>query len=256
MTSLSFTERATCCENYLAKKIFFLLDKKKSILSFSADVTRAQELIELADLLGPEICILKTHIDIIEDFTPSLTTTLKKLAIKHNFFIFEDRKFADIGHTVKLQYHKGIYQIATWADIINAHSLPGPGIIKGLTEFPSPEPRGLLLLAQMSSDHNLFDDTYSRKTLQLAEQYPQHVMGFIAQKKISTNPRWLTMTPGIQNNVSHDHLGQGYITPEKAILENGTDIIIVGRGILKAKDPLAAARNYREISWNAYLSKK
>lgn len=254
--SLYYHERATQhCTHPLAKKLLALLDEKETNLALSADVTRSDELLELADELGSEICVLKTHIDILTDFTPAITEKLVQLAKQHEFLIFEDRKFADIGHTVKQQYEKGIYHIADWADMINAHSLPGQGIITGLAEAGMQKNRGLLLLAQMSSSGNLMDAAYAQKTLRMAEAHPEFVIGFIAQQKLSDYSGWIYLTPGVQLAVGKDHLGQQYVTPAQAIIERQTDIIIVGRGILGAKNRLDAAKEYRMAGWESYLKR-
>jgi uridine monophosphate synthetase len=246
---LSYSERAKYCQNPCSKKLFNLLADKQTNLALSADVTTCAALLELADKLGPEICVLKTHVDILEDFTLSFTKQLRARADQHQFFIFEDRKFADIGNTVKQQFAGGIYHIADWADIINAHALPGPGIIAGLAEIGLKKQCGLLLLAEMSSENNLIDNNYQMNTVNMAAQFPEFVVGFISQKKLSHDSHWLYFTPGVQFNATKDALGQRYITPEQAILENGSDIIIVGRGILHAQNPLAEARKYRQAAW-------
>jgi uridine monophosphate synthetase len=256
MTSrLSYSERANYCLSPVAQRLLQLLDEKQTNLTLSADVTSGQQLLELASLLGPEICMLKTHIDIIEDFTPALTQELRHLAQKHHFLLFEDRKFADIGNTVKHQYEGGIYRIADWADIVNAHSLPGPGIIRGLAEVGRKKNRGLVLLAEMSSALHLMTLDYIKNTLKMAEQFADFVIGFITQHGLSADPHWINMTPGVKLEGGTDAFDQQYVTPEKAIYENGADIIIVGRGIMTAKNPLAEARKYREHGWNAYCKR-
>lgn len=247
-----YTERAALCFSPLAKQLLLLLDEKQTNIALSIDVTSGQQLLAYADLLGPEICMLKTHIDIIEDFTPALTDKLRKLANKHHFLLFEDRKFADIGNTVKHQYEGGIYRIADWADIVNAHSLPGPGIIQGLAEAGRKKNRGLLLLAEMSSSGHLMDDHYAKNTLKMAESFPDFVIGFITQRAISPDPHWINLTPGIKLEASNDSLGQQYSTPEIAI-HKGSDVLIIGRGILTAENPLAETQKYRERGWKAYL---
>ena len=60
----TYTERAKIASNQCAKDMFHLMDKKKSNLCVAADVDTAKELLELAETLGPEICMLKTHCDL------------------------------------------------------------------------------------------------------------------------------------------------------------------------------------------------
>lgn len=124
-----------------------------------------------------------------------------------------------------------------------------------------PLSRGLLLLAQMSSAANLLDTKYTKSCMDIARQHKDFVMGYVAQESLNQLPddAFLTMTPGCQlaptdnDEVANgDGLGQQYNTPQKLIRKLGTDIVIVGRGILKAADPVAEAERYREEAWKAY----
>lgn len=256
ITHLTYSERANYCLSPLAQNLFRLMDAKQTNLALSADVTSADALLTLAEDIGPEICVLKTHIDMIEDYTPDLPQALLAIAHKHRFMLFEDRKFADIGNTVKYQYKSGVYKIVEWADIINAHSLPGAGIIQGLAEVGRKKNRGLLLIAEMSSKDHLIDAAYKQKTLEMAEKYADFAIGFITQRALSNDPHWINFTPGIQLIQNGDELGQQYKTPEQAILENGADIIIVGRGIIHADNPLETATKYKHAGWEAYLKRQ
>lgn len=252
---LNFSERAVCCLNETGQRLCQLIATKKTNLCLAADVTHASDLLHLADTVGGEICVLKTHVDILTDFTAEFIQQLMHLAQKHQFLIFEDRKFADIGQTVKQQYAGGIYRIADWADIINAHPVPGPGVIRGLQEIGFAKKRGLLLLAEMSSRGSLATGNYTQATRVMANNHSDFVIGFIAQHQLSENPAWLTMTPGVRKDCNEfDRLGQQYISPEQAITQNGTDIIIVGRDIYQADNPLISARQYRKLAWEAYAS--
>jgi uridine monophosphate synthetase len=358
--SRSYSDRAADpAISPLASYLLRLLSIKKTNLCLSADVESSAELLALADQVGDSICILKTHCDIITDWTDRTASQLRQLARRKHFLIFEDRKFADIGGTVQKQYTSGHYKIANWACITNAHILPGPAIVTALkaaadatiakyntavhteisatsslhdqadeeppagsdsesktplvadarsdqgpdrkvsivsisttistrTESISPRPaqdfhpddafaqdtgtlltrlgeppylRSLLLLAEMSSEGNLLTGAYTEQCIDIARQNRDFVMGFIAQRSLNSaaEDNFITMTPGVQFPPSDkpdkklgDGLGQQYNSPHNIVCAKGCDVIIVGRGIIKAADRRAEAERYRLEGWKAY----
>ncbi|KAF2789319.1 orotidine-5'-phosphate decarboxylase [Melanomma pulvis-pyrius CBS 109.77] len=353
----------------LASYLLRLMSIKQTNLCLSADVETAAELLAVAEEVGDAICILKTHCDTVSDWSERTAKALKEIARRKHFLVFEDRKFADIGETVRKQYTGGFHRIADWAEITNAHILPGPAIVDALllaanttiakyntgvhtdisaappqrtvngasddaddddtlgetavespmevegnderrlsikamdrkhsvvsisttitsrTESisPCPEPdfhpddafsidapvllarlgeapfvRGLLLIAEMSSEGHLMTPEYSQKCVEIARRQPDFVLGFIAQRSLNTETgdNFITMTPGCQlpppgqeGKKLGDGMGQQYNTPRKLILENKCDVIIVGRGITRAVDRPKEAERYRSEGWKAY----
>lgn len=337
--SLPYRARASLPDTpLLTRYLLKLIHVKKSNLCISADVSTTSELLSLAEETGDSICILKTHYDIINDFTEKTVRELRKIAKRRHFLIFEDRKFGDIGSTVQKQYTQGPFAVAKWAEIVNCHVFPGPAIVTALeqaaasaiseynssvqtdisvgspvdspttvepdhedylkhggnqrkesvvsvthtistqTEPMSPQAthgfddetseslgecpylRALLLLAEMSSEGNFCTGSYTDACVDIARQHKSFVMGFIAQRSLNTQQadNFITMTPGVnlppegQGDVKGDGLGQQYNTPWNIIFEKGADVVIVGRGIIKADNRYQEAERYRKEAWRSY----
>lgn len=81
----------------LATYLLRLIHTKRTNLCVSADVSTTSELLQLAEDVGDHICVLKTHADIISDFTDKTARGLIDVSRRRKFIIFEDRKFGDIG---------------------------------------------------------------------------------------------------------------------------------------------------------------
>lgn len=250
---LSFKERALLTAHPLAQRLFNIMEEKRTNLCVAADLTRSSEVLQLADILGPHICIFKTHVDILEDFSPEFPARLKDLARKHTFLIMEDRKFADIGSTVQQQYTHGVYAIQTWADLVTVHAFPGPAVLTALKQASQPD-QGCVIVAEMSSAGSLGSKEYTEASVKMGEDVPDFVLGFVSQSRVSDKPNFVLMTPGVQMGTAGDALGQQYCSPSTAVGERGADVIIVGRGITKSEDPAAAAQEYQKAGYDAYMA--
>jgi orotidine-5'-phosphate decarboxylase len=212
---------------------------------------------------------LKTHCDIVSDWSDETIKGLKALSEKHGFLIFEDRKLVDIGNTVQMQYHGGALRISEWAHMVNASVLAGEGIVQAMAEvakvdsFVHKGDRGLIILADMTSKGTLATGQYTSLSVDLARKYRDFVIGFVATHELSSVPAQSTAEPdedfvifttGVNRSSKGDALGQTYQTPTSAV-EAGADFIISGRGIYAAEDPVEAVKVYRQEGWEAYLKR-
>ncbi|MCJ1233399.1 orotidine 5'-phosphate decarboxylase [Varicellaria rhodocarpa] len=128
-----------------------------------------------------------------------------------------------------------------------------------------PLARGLLLLAEMSSEGNLITGDYTKKCVSAARSHADFVVGFISQRSLNEKKgdNFLSLTPGVNmptegessRKTTTDGMGQQYRTPDKVVLQDGCDIVIVGRGILGAKDRRKEAERYRKEAWKSYTAR-
>lgn len=260
---MSYKDRIPYAKNSVSAHLLKIMCEKRTNLCLSADLTDGTDLLNMADELGPHICLLKIHCDIIDDFHINLARVLRTVATKYGFLLFEDRKFADIGQTVAGQYSGGPYKISSWASVVTAHSMMGTGLLDAIAQSKGLEERGVFLLAEGSSAGSLTNDQYRTDTVKMAAQFPELITGMVCQSaQFRSEPGLLQLTPGVRlppDDIDacgeSDKLGQQYNTPAHVILERGADIAVVGRGIIQSPEPVEAVKLYKKLLWDAYMQR-
>ena len=237
--------------------------RKQSLVCLAADRSTMDGLNQLIDQVGTSIAALKTHVDLVDDWTAESWKAFCAKAAAADLLIFEDRKFADIGGISRKQM-AGVYDIRSWSDLVTAHLISGPDIVDGLQAGWRDVGRegGVLLLAQMSSRGNLLEPEYTDKVVAKGKAHAG-VFGFIgngsrpeelALLRAKVGEGKLIWTPGVNLAVGDGEMGQRYGDPTEAIMA-GSDCIIVGSGIHKSDDPASQAQAYAQASWDAFLTR-
>jgi uridine monophosphate synthetase len=173
----------------------------------------------------------------------------------------EAYKAASIGRKASIVSITTVSQHFEPANSPRSYEDFGDEVLPGIEEAPMD--RGLLILAQMSSKGNFMTKEYTQACVESAREHKDFVMGFISQETLNTAPddQFMSMTPGCQlppdaededAEIQGDGKGQQYNTPRKIVGLMGSDIVIVGRGIIKAGDPVKEAERYRKKAWEAY----
>jgi orotidine 5'-phosphate decarboxylase subfamily 1/orotate phosphoribosyltransferase len=204
-----------------------VMETRGSNVIASLDMSRSEDIYAFVENYHSYLLGVKLHSDITDDpgmIGPEIRKKYPQL------LVIEDRKFCDIGNTVRLQSEG----ITLYANLITVHALPGQGIIDGLREHCLKNACRILLIAEMSSEGNLLGEEYTKKVVELAENNKDVVVGFISQRKLSND--FLHFTPGISIDSTGDGLKQRYTTPQIATKENGSDVLIVGRGLYAPKE--------------------
>lgn len=216
--------------NNHSTKLWRFMHEKQSNLCYSVDSPKA---VKILPQIIHTLCLVKVHWNMLGDWD---CYPVEEECKKNDVMILNDAKVADIGNTVsKSDYGNGQF--------ITMHSLFGFKSIEGMKNRFQ-----IFLVAESSSKNSLITPEYTEKTYELGKEHG--VAGFVCQNPRDKDPRFLYITPGVRKSVTGDDLGQTYRTPE-VVVRGGSDIIIVGRGITDAEDPVKAAEEYRLEGWSA-----
>ena len=176
-------ERVELASNSVTKKVFQIMLEKKSNLCVAVDSNTVSEVLRLVEMVGPHVVVVKLHQDVVLDWTQETEKQLVGLSKRHNFLLFEDRKLADIGNTVRLQAER----VVSWADLVTVHGVGGPGVLEGVHAAAKGKGRevGALIVAEMSSAGNLAKGDYTKGCVEMGEGRKDVVAGFICQSRLS-----------------------------------------------------------------------
>lgn len=261
--TLPFSERAKLTKNPIARKLFETMETKQSNLCVSIIVTNFETFCDLLHKIGPHICLLITFVEAISDTNPeNVKNSLLEAAAKYNFLICEDKKFADIGKTVQLQYSNCLYKTSSWAHAVTAHSLMGKGILNAIKDSDGLTERGVFLIAETVSAGNLMDMNYIKETTKLAEEYPDLVTGIDCRSRLMLDhPGFIQLTHEVQLNFDNKTTNVCSDLIDDLVLHNGADIV-AGKPITDHCRVLYKQSSYtqnlklvKENLWESYLKR-
>ncbi|OAF70393.1 hypothetical protein A3Q56_01825 [Intoshia linei] len=240
--------------NKNVSKLFQIAHEKKTNLILAVDeISNTDSFLTLLNLVGPHIAALKLHCDMyaVDLFNAEIIKKIKKLSTCLKFLLIEDRKFSDIGNTVKGQFISGPYQFKNWVDAVTCHVVAGSKTVEILADMAQDTDIFCLLVSTLSSNPS-YNKTIECKNL--VKSNPNFCSGFISQERIMTDPTVIHVTPGVRSDAFCDSIDQKYNTPFNAVSFKFADFVVVGRGITQNSDPLATTIKYKNEAFSAYMS--
>ena len=206
------------------------------ILAYDTEGAALNNLLVLLDEIHTDLVGLKIHNEIL-NFSDGENELLYDMCQAYGIFLWEDRKFNDIGAT----FQKQIQRYEKIRDVISVSPMSGSDMLKIDTSLD------MFVLVQMSSKGNLFTREVSKSIIDMISfeklEGNDNIKGIICQNSefINTDLPVLTIKPGINLSATGDALGQCYSNLNGDL----PDLIVVGRGITQSADPASEIKKYK-----------
>jgi len=206
------------------------------VLAYDIEGTTLNNILALLDEIHDNLVGLKVHNEIL-NFSDGENELLYDMCHAYGLFLWEDRKFNDIGAT----FEKQVKRYEKFRDVVSVSPMSGCDILKVETTLD------IFVLVQMSSRANLFTREVSKNIIDMITfeklSGNENIKGIICQNQefINTDLPVLTIKPGINLSATSDALGQCYSNLDGDL----PDMIVVGRGITNSADPALEIQKYK-----------
>jgi len=227
-------------------------------LIVALDVDTKEKALGLVEKLKPEVKTFKIGSELFTSCGPDIVTAVKNAGCG----IFLDLKFHDIPNTVA---KSAIAATRLGVSILNVHALGGYDMMKKCAMAVAMEakalkitkPKVIAVTVLTSMDENGLkkigvSDSMEKQVLKLAKLAKDAsldgVVASPAEVKMirqELGSDFLIVTPGVRSTWAAVNDQKRIATPKEAVA-NGAIYIVVGRPILEAPDPLAAAKKVLE----------
>lgn len=219
---------------------------KKTILISALDVPELSTALSLVDKIGPNVEWYKVGKQLFTHYGPAVVQELKSRGKK----VFLDMKFHDIPNTVAQAIRSGAL---IGADMINVHASGGPVMLAAAADAAKETGKLVIAVTVLTSMDQAQLDAIgisvspAEQVLRLAALTKDAGLPGVVCSALELpmlrekfGPDFVTVVPGIRPAGADIGDQKRIMTPKKAA-EAGADYIVVGRPILAAEDPAAAA---------------
>lgn len=219
---------------------------KKTQLISALDVPELSTALALVDKIGANVEWYKVGKQLFTHYGPVVLQELKSRGKK----VFLDMKFHDIPNTVAQAIRSGAL---IGADMINVHASGGPVMLAAAAEAMKETGKLVIAVTVLTSMDQAqleaigINVSPAEQVLRLAALTKEAGLPGVVCSALELpmlrekfGPDFVTVVPGIRPAGADIGDQKRIMTPKKAA-EAGADYIVVGRPILAAEDPAAAA---------------
>jgi len=230
----------------------------KERLIVALDVATKEKALSLVERLKAEVKIFKIGSELFTSCGPDIVAAVRS----NGCGIFLDLKFHDIPNTVA---RSAAAATRLGVSILNVHALGGYDMMKKAAESVSIEAKALKIakpkiiavtiltsMDEKSLKKIGIDDNMEKQVLKLAKLAKDALLdGVVASPaevrsiRRELGEEFIIVTPGVRPEWASAGDQKRVATPKEAVL-NGANYIVVGRPIVEAPDPLAAAKKILE----------